>query len=159
MQESKDSELPREERLFARVPKVTNNKIAYLAERWGLGETLSTADVIIRAVDEAYLKAKEARTMTFPTGKKLLQGIKAGKEDRGIIAVSPDNSVGVGDILIFREATFDPYQIPTLVPNGDSASVRITKAEDTGNKYFGCRLYGFQWQLIGAGGLTPQPSL
>jgi hypothetical protein len=158
MPESKDSELPREERLFARVPKVTNNKIAYLAERWGLGETLSTADVVIRVVEQAYFKSKEARTMSVPTEKKLLQRIKAGTADRGILPVPPDESIAVGDILSFREATFSLHQIPTLVLNGDSASMRITKAEDTGNKYGGSRLYAFQWQRIEMDGPTPRPS-
>jgi hypothetical protein len=152
MPEPKDSELPREERLFARVPKVTNDKIAYLAKRWGPGEALSTADVIIRLVEQTYLKATEARTMSMPTEKKLLQRIKAGKEDRGILPVAPDESVGVGDILTFREATFSFHQIPTLVPNGDSVSMRITKAEDTGDKYGGSRLYAFRWQPIEANG-------
>jgi len=158
MPESKDSELPRSERLFARVPEVTNNKIAYLAERWGPGETLSTADVIIRVIEQAYLKAKEDRTMSVPTEKKLLQRIKAGKEDRGILPVPPDESIGVGDVLTFREATFSLHQIPTLVPNGDSASMRITKAEDTGEKYGGSRLYAFRWQRIEVDGPTPRPS-
>jgi hypothetical protein len=158
MPESKDSELPREERLFARVPKVTNNKIAYLAERWGLGETLSTADVIIRVVEQAYLKSKEARTMSVPTEKKLLQRIKAGTADRGILPVAPDESVGEGDVLAFQEATFSPHQIPTPVPNGDSVSMRITKAEDTGDKYGGSRLYAFRWQPIEIDGPTPRPS-
>ena len=148
MSEPKDSERPREERLFARVPKVTNEKIAYLAKRWGDGETLSTADVIIRAVEQAYLKAKESRTMSVPTEEKLLQQIKAGKEDRGILPVAPDESVGVGDILTFREATFSLLGIPDLVPHGDSVSMRITKAEDTGDKYRGSRLYAFRWQPI-----------
>ena len=54
----------------------------------------------------------------------------------------------MGDILTFREATFSLHQIPTLVPNGDSASMRITKAEDTGDKYGGSRLYAFQeWRI------------
>jgi hypothetical protein len=158
MPERKDSELPREERLFARVPKATNDKIAYLAERWGLGETLSTADVIIRVVEQAYLKSKESRTMSVPTEKKLLQRIKAGKADHGILPVPPDESIGVGDILTFREATFSLHQIPTLVPHGESVSMRITEADDTGNKYGGSRLYAFRWQPIEADRPTLQPS-
>jgi hypothetical protein len=150
MPESKDSELPREERLFARVPRATNDKIAYLVQRWSRGQTLSAADVIIRVVEQAYLEAKEAQTMRVPTEKKRLQQIKAGKADHGILPVPPDESIGVGDILTFREADFDPHQIPTLVPHGDSVSMRITKAEDTGEKYNGCRLYAFRWQPIGA---------
>ena len=89
--------------------------------------------------------------MSIPTEKKLLQRIKEGKEDRGILPVAPDESVGVGDILSFREATFSLHQIPTLVPHGDSVSMRITKAEDTGDKYGGSRLYAFRWQPIEAG--------
>jgi hypothetical protein len=146
MPEPKDDELPREERLFARVPKVTNDKIGYLAERWGLGETLSTADVIIRAVERAYLKAKEARTMSFPTVKKLLHEIRAGKANEGILPVPPGESIGVGDTLTFEEATFSLHQIPEYVPNGESVSRRITKATDTGMKHFGSRLYAFQWE-------------
>jgi len=156
MSESKDSELPRDERLSARVPKVTNNRIAYLAKRWGPGETLSTADVIIRVVEQAYLKAKEDRIMSVPTEKKLLQRIKEGKEERGILPVPPDESIGVGDILTFREATFSLHQIPTSVPNGDSVSTRITKAEDTGDKYGGSRLYAFRWRPIEVNGPTPR---
>ncbi len=152
MPEPKDSILPREERLFARVPKVTNEKIAYLAKRWGSGETLSTADVIIRLVEQAYLKAKGNRTMNVPTEKNLLQRIRVGREDRGILPVPPDEGIGVGDTLSFQEATFDPHQIPSLVPNGDAVSMRITKADDTGEKYGGCRLYGFRWQPIDANG-------
>lgn len=152
MPEPKDSVLPREERLFARVPKVTNDKIAYLAKRWGSGETLSTADVIIRTVEQAYLKAKGDRIMSVPTEKTLLQRIKARQEDRGILPVPPDESIGVGDILTFREATFDHHQIPTLVPGGDTVDMRITKADDTGDKYGGWRLYGFRWQPIEANG-------
>jgi hypothetical protein len=156
MSDQKDSELPREERLFARVPKVTNDKIAYLAERWGRGETLSTADVIIRTVEQAYVKEKENQTMSVPTEKKLLEQIKAGKRDQSILPVPPDESIGVGDILTFREATFDPHQIPTLVPKGESVSMRITKAKDTGDKHFGNRLYSFQWQPIEVDGPTPR---
>jgi hypothetical protein len=152
MPEPKDSILPREERLFARVPKVTNEKIAYLAKRWGSGETLSTADVIIKAVEQAYLKAKGDRTMNVPTERNLLQQIKAGREDRGILPVPPDESIGVGDILTFREATFDHHQIPTLVPNGDAVSMRIIKANDTGDKHGGWRLYAFRWQPVDANG-------
>lgn len=148
MPELKDSGLPREERLFARVPKATNDKIAYLAKRWGSGDTLSTADVIIKTVELAYHKAKGDRTMNVPTEKKLLQQIKAGREDRGILPVPPDESIGVGDILTFREAIFDLHQIPTLVADGDAVSMRITKADDTGNKHGGWRLYGFRWESI-----------
>ncbi len=148
MPESEDGELPREERLFARVPKVTNDKIAFLGKRWSSGKELSTADVIVRLVELAYLKAKEKRTMSVPTEKKLLQQIKAGRVSHGILPVAPAESIGVSDILTFREATFSVHQIPTLVPNGDAVSMRITKAEDTGDKYAGNRLYAFQWQSI-----------
>jgi hypothetical protein len=152
MPELKDRELPRAERLIARVRRVTNDKIAYLAERWGPGKLLSTADVIIRAVDQAYSKAKQDRTMCVPTEKKLLQRIKAGKEDRGVLPVPPDESIGVGDILNFREATFSLHQVPTLVPHGDSVSMRIKGAEDTGDKFGGSRLYAFRWGPIEADG-------
>ena len=53
-----------------------------LGQAMGSRETLSTADVIIRVVEQAYLKSKEDRTMSVPTEKKLLQRIKAGKEDQ-----------------------------------------------------------------------------
>ncbi len=113
---------------------------------------ISTADVIIKAVGQAYLKAKGDRTMNVPTEKNRLQQIKAGRADHGILPVPPDESIGVGDILTFREATFDHHQIPTLVPNGDAVSMRITKAEDTGNKHGGWRLYAFRWQPVAADG-------
>jgi hypothetical protein len=32
-----------------------------------------------------------------------------------------------------------------MVPGGDSVSMEITKAEDTGEKYGGSRLYAFRW--------------
>jgi len=148
MPEPRDSVRPREERLFARVPNATLEKIAYLAKRWGPDETLSTADVIIRLVDQAYFRAKGNRSMNVPTEKNLLQQIKAGHQDRGILPVPPDESIGVGDILNFQEATFDAHQIPSFVPNGDEISMQITKADDTGGKYGGHRLYGFRWQPL-----------
>jgi hypothetical protein len=97
---------------------------------------------------QAYLKAKEKRTMSVPTEKMLLQQIKTGTENRGILPVAPDESVGVGDILTFREATFSLHRIPTLVSNGDSLSMRVIKGEDTGDKYGGSRLHEFWWQPI-----------
>lgn len=156
MPEPKDSELPRVERLFARVPKTTNDKIAYLARRWRSREELSTADVIIRLVEQAYFKAKEKRTVSVPTETKLLKRIKTGKENQGILPVAPDEGIGVGDTLTFREATFSVHQVPTLVPSGESVSMRVTKAEDTGDKYGGSRLYAFRWQPIEADVPTTQ---
>jgi hypothetical protein len=160
MPELRDSDLPREERLFARVPKTTNDKIAYLAKRWGRGKILSTADVIVKVVDRAYVESKGDLNMLNPTERSLLQRIKSGKVDVGILPVLPDLAgIGPGDILTFREATFSVHQIPTFVPGGESVSMRITKAEDTGEKYGGCRLYSFRWQGIGNDGRTPQPAV
>jgi hypothetical protein len=50
----RDIDLPRPERLFARVPKTTQDKIAFLAKRWGPVQPLSTADVVIKLVEEAF---------------------------------------------------------------------------------------------------------
>jgi hypothetical protein len=158
MPESKDNELPREERLFARVPRATNEKIEYLTKRWNPGEPLSTADVIIRAVEQAYLKAKEPHTMIVPTEKKLLRRIKAGKETCGTLPVAPDEGIGVGDILAFREATFSIFDVPALVSEGESVLMRITKAHDTGSRYHGDRLVTFRWQPTEAERPTQRPS-
>lgn len=51
---SRDNELPRNEKFFARVPPVTLAKINELARHWGQVKILSEADVVIECVDRTH---------------------------------------------------------------------------------------------------------
>lgn len=50
----RDSDLPRSEKIFARLPMTTVVKIDEMAKHWGPVKPLSTADVLIEAIERIY---------------------------------------------------------------------------------------------------------
>ncbi len=65
------------------------------------------------------------------THKPLLEEIEAGTVSVGTIPCSPDRIPAVGEKIKFREATFEHFCAPTLVPHGNSVSATLTSVFDT----------------------------
>jgi len=83
--------------------------------------------------------------MDVPTTKLLLEKIKAGELRLGLIPCPPDHLPAPGDRVRFREATFEQFCVPSLVPNGDSVSVKLTSIYDTHTAYLGFTLCTLRW--------------
>lgn len=83
--------------------------------------------------------------MDVPTAKPLLEKIKAGEVRVGLIPCPPDHLPAPGDMVTFREATFDDFGVPSLVPNGDSTSITLASVYDTHNTYRGFTLCTLRW--------------
>jgi hypothetical protein len=78
--------------------------------------------------------------MDVLTIKPLLDNIKAGKVRDGAIPCPPDKLPVPGDVVTFREATFQ-LGAPSLVPNGDWASVKLASVSNTHVPYHGIATY------------------
>lgn len=83
--------------------------------------------------------------MDLPTAKPLLEKIKAGEVRVGLIPCPPDHLPAPGDVVTFCEAIFDDFCVSRLVPNGDSASVRLVSVYDTHTPYLGFTLCTLRW--------------
>ena len=83
--------------------------------------------------------------MEIPTDKVLLKSIKEGKACEGIIPVAADADLAECKIVKFREATFSPFGVATLVTNGASVDAFVTKAEDTHESFRGFKLFSIKW--------------
>lgn len=95
--------------------------------------------------------------MDVPTAKPLLEKIKAGEVRVGLIPCPPDHLPALGDVVTFREAIFDDFSVSSLVPNGDSASVRLASVYDTHNTYLGFTLCTLRWDAAEPSISTERP--
>jgi hypothetical protein len=84
--------------------------------------------------------------MDVPTTKSLLEDIKAGIARVGLLPCPPDEIPVPGDTVRFQEATFEHFCAPSLVENGDSASVTLTSVYPTNNQYQGDTLCTLRWK-------------
>jgi hypothetical protein len=64
--------------------------------------------------------------MDVLTHKPLLEKIDARTVSVGLIPCPPDHLPAVGDTVTFREATFEHFSAPTLVPHGSSVAATLT---------------------------------
>ena len=94
---------------------------------------------------QAQEEVPDATPLVVPTPKDLLEEIRTGKETRAIIPVPAGKSLSPGDRVTFAEATFDRFGTPTMIVGGDSVSVILTKAQETGNSYQAKRLLAIEW--------------
>jgi hypothetical protein len=107
-------------------------------------------NMIDRARKEA--ATLDALPLTVPTTKELLQSLKHGSHLRAMIPVPAGKNLVPGDRVVFAEATFDSLgMIPNMSPNGDSVTVILSKAEDTGGTYGTMRIFGIGWAPIPGG--------
>jgi anti-sigma regulatory factor (Ser/Thr protein kinase) len=83
--------------------------------------------------------------LVIPTARDLLDEIRAGKESRAIIPVPAKTKLASGDRVTFAEAAFDRMGIPSLIIDGESVSVSLTKADETGDSYGTMRLVAIGW--------------
>ena len=83
--------------------------------------------------------------MDVPTTKSLLEDIKAGTARVGLLPCPPDDIPVPGHTVRFQEATFEHCCVPSLVENGDSASVTLTSVYPTKNQYQGDTLCTLRW--------------
>ena len=65
-----------------------------------------------------------------------------------MIPVPAGRNLAPGDLVIFAEATFSPFGTPSLIDGGQSLSVALTKAEDTGGIYQTARIFGIGWEPV-----------
>jgi hypothetical protein len=84
---------------------------------------------------------KPVSRMEFPADKRQLDATKHGRRHNAVVPFSPASPPAVGDRVTFREAAFDPFGTPVLVPNGDAVSVELTEVRNQGQKWVGQDLY------------------
>ena len=94
---------------------------------------------------QAQEEVPDATPLVVPTPKDLLEEIRTGKETRAIIPVPAGKSLSPGDRVTFAEAAFDRFGTPTMIVGGDSVSVILTKAQETGDSYQAKRLLAIGW--------------
>lgn len=73
-----------------------------------------------------------AASLLVPTFREQLESSRAGRKTGVLIPEPPGEGLTPGDHVVFAEATFDPMEIPTFIPGGNSIAVRLVKAENTG---------------------------
>jgi hypothetical protein len=88
--------------------------------------------------------------MEFPTDKAQLDATKHGQRHDAVVPVNPERPLAVGDRVTFREAAFDPFGTPVLVPKGDAVSVDLTEVRNQGHKWVGQDLYYIAWNPVKA---------
>jgi hypothetical protein len=105
---------------------------------------------VLQMIDRARAHAAEAfaTPLVIPTVRELLEEIRAGRETRAMIPVPPGRKLTPGDRVIFAEATFSPFGTPSLIDGGQSLSVTLTTAEDTGGIYQTARIIGIGWEPV-----------
>jgi hypothetical protein len=86
--------------------------------------------------------------LVIPTAKDLLEEIGTGKESRAIIPVPAKKTLASGDRVIFAEAAFDRIGIPSLITDGDTVTVILTKADETGDFYGTMALVAIAWDPL-----------
>jgi hypothetical protein len=129
---------------------------AELAKEWsGFGlalvgpkgdPALEKARLVLARVSEA----EPVCRMEFPTDKRQLDATKHGRRHNAVVPFSPESPPAVGERVTFREAAFDPFGTPVLVPNGDAVSVELTEVRNQGDKWAGQDLYYIAWSPVQA---------
>lgn len=144
-----DIKLPRNDRLFARVPSETKEKIEFLVSRLDHSKILSTADVVIEAVEELYSRfSRQARVMRVPTCTETMNEIENGDTNSGLLMVSQsDEGIMIGDFLEFKETLFTSFNVPINDSYlSKSIIMRIIDMKPTGMIHLGNRIYFFRWE-------------
>ena len=85
--------------------------------------------------------------MNVPTDKRLLEKITAGNRSASIIPCPPDRPPAVGDTVRFQQATFDCFDVPTVVPQGHALPATLTSVYDTRCIYRDSPLWSLRWSV------------
>ena len=130
-----------------RVFKLAHPEIEVVAVR--------ASEAVEQMIKRAQSQKPEPDTvpLVIPTARDLLEEIRTGKESRAIIPVPARKKLASGDRVTFAEAAFDRIGIPSLITDGDTISVTLTKADETGDSYGTMRLVAIGWGPL----VTPEP--
>jgi hypothetical protein len=83
--------------------------------------------------------------MEVATARSLIEEFRSGERTSSFIPVPPDRNLSAGDVVKFREATFDGLGIPEFVANGVILSRTLIETWNTEFKWLGFVIVGIKW--------------
>lgn len=83
--------------------------------------------------------------MLMPMTREQIEEVKNGQMSRATVPIMPPGELKAGDEVAFCEAIFDVGLIPTFVTPGDSVTVKLTKAEYSGQPHGSSMLFRIEW--------------